>query len=283
MRLNENAKASLAALVEAFRTGEIGKVVERTVIPMADVPCAKWSLCNRVVVSLSGTDDARGYRQWKEVGRHVKKGSNALYILVPWYAKKQKEDDEEEGEDARVLRGFMGAPVFRYEDTDGAPIERPDTKPPELPPLFEVAECFGVSVKYQGHLGRAYGTFRPGESQITLESHDEAVFWHELAHAAHLRVNGTLKDGQDAKQEAVAELSATVIAGLYGSDWSGNCWQYISQQVRPSMGGALNLCLSVLSEVEQVLNEILGTESLRDRIGCPKGGETNGSIQVPAV
>ena len=258
--LNEKAEKQLQSLVEAFRTGKIGEVVGRTVIPAADVPCAKWSLCNRVVVSLAGTDDARGYRQWREVGRHVKRGSKAIYISVPWYVKKKEEDGEDE--DARVLRGFMGAPVFRYEDTDGEPIERPETEPPELPPLYEVAERFGVSVKYQGHLGRAYGTFRPGESQITLESHDEAVFWHELAHAAHLRVNGALKNGQDPKQEAVAELSATVIAGLYGSDWSGNCWRYIERY----SGDPLGVCLSVLSEVEKVLSEILGTEHREGRM-----------------
>jgi len=104
-------------------------------------------------------------------------------------------------------------------------------------------------------LGRAYGSFSPGQKEIGLESHDEPVFWHELAHAAHHKVKeGMLKPGQDPKQEAVAELTATVIAGLYGSDWSGNCWQYM----RSYSQNPLTLCLSVLAEVEGVLNEILG-------------------------
>ena len=260
--LNSKAQRQLERLVEAFRTGKIGEVVGRTVISMADVPCSKWSLCNRVIVSLAGTDDARGYRQWKDVGRYVKKGSRAIYILVPWIVKQKRDDDEEEGEEARILRGFMGAPVFRYEDTDGEPIERPEREPPELPPLYEVAELFGVKVKYQGHGGRYYGRYHLDDQQMIIESHDEIVFWHELAHAAHLRVNGTLKDGQDAKQEAVAELAATVIAGLYGSDWSGNCWQYIQRYT----GDPLGVCLSVLSEVEKVLNEILGIEHREGRM-----------------
>ena len=286
--LNGKAKKQLENLVDAFRTGEIGQVVERTVIPLADVPCAKWSLCNRVIVSLSGTDDARGYRQWKEVGRYVKKGSKAIYILVPWYTKKPTEDAEEkDGE--RMLRGFMSAPVFRFEDTDGEPIDRPQMEPPELPSLFEVAERFDVKVRWQGHLGRAYGTFRPGEKEITLESHDEPVFWHELAHAAHQRVNGTLKDGQDPKQEAVAELSATVIAGLYGSDWSGNCWRYIQRY----SGDPLGLCLSVLAEVEKVLGEILTLEDGYDEggdsgsaarsahcDGYPSSGDSGGTVRA---
>ena len=62
MRMSDKAKQQLGALVDAFRSGRIGEVVRRTVIPMPDVPCAKWSLCNRVLVSLAGTDDARGYK-----------------------------------------------------------------------------------------------------------------------------------------------------------------------------------------------------------------------------
>ena len=251
--LKPKAKKQLQKLVEAFRTGEIGEVVRRTVIPPLDVPCAKWSLCNRVIVSFAGTDDARGYRQWQEVGRHVKKGSKALYILVPWIVKKQDEKEKDEDDEAQVLKGFITRAVFRYEDTDGTEIERPKLEPPALPPLYEVAERFGVEVKYQGHLGKAYGHFSATHDRIVLETHDEKTFWHELAHAAHFRVKGMFKPGQDPKQEAVTELTATVIAGLYGSDWSGNCWQYLQSYSQNPLG----LCLSVLAEVEQVLNEIL--------------------------
>jgi hypothetical protein len=31
-----------------------------------------------------GTRDARGWTQWKEAGRHIKKGSKAFTILAPW-------------------------------------------------------------------------------------------------------------------------------------------------------------------------------------------------------
>ena len=254
--LNSKARAQLERLVEAFRTGEVSEVVRRTVIPALDVPCSKWSLCNRVIVSLAGTDDARGYRQWQEVGRYVKKGAKAVYILVPWIVTKKDEEEDEEENGVRTLRGFLAKAVFRFEDTDGDPIERPEVEPRILPPLFEGAERFGLGVKYQGHQGRAYGYFAPGRRQIVLESHDEQTFWHELGHAAHTRVKGELKGGQDPKQEAVAELCATVIAGLYGSDWSGNCWQYIQGYSKNPLG----LCLSVLSEVQDVLSEVLGQE-----------------------
>ena len=252
--LSSKAQEQLQKLVEVFRTGEIAQVVKRTVIPALDVPCAHWSLCNRVIVALSGTDDARGYRQWMEVGRHVNKGAKGIYILVPWISKTEKEENGERGkEETNVLRGFMSRAVFAYEDTDGEEIERPEIEPPELPPLYEVAERFGVKVRYQGHQGSEFGYYVPDRKEIVLMSHQEKTFWHELAHAAHQRVWGTLKRGQDPKQEAVAELTATVIAGLYGADWSGNCWQYIQAYTT----SPLSLCLSVLSDVERVLGEIM--------------------------
>jgi len=68
------------------------------------------------------------------------------------------------------------------------------------------------------------------------------------------------------------ELVATVIAGLYGSDWSGSCWGYIQSYT----GDPLNLCLSVLSEVEKVLEEILG------RDGDRWEQEASGAIDVAA-
>src|SRR4051794_40846156 len=43
--------------------------------------CA-WSLCNQLLVLLAGTADARGYRQWQEGGRHVKKGAKSIRILA---------------------------------------------------------------------------------------------------------------------------------------------------------------------------------------------------------
>lgn len=91
----------------------------------------------------------------------------------------------------------------------------------------------------------------------TLETHDEKTFWHELGHAAHHRIHPHLKPGQDPKQEAVAELAATVIAGLYGSDFSGNCWHYLEGYSKDP----LSLCLSVLSDTEKVLALLLSDSS----------------------
>ena len=85
-RLPDKAQVQLDQLLEAFRTGEVETAIAKNMIPRHpdDVrPCDAWSLSNRVMCWLSGTADARGYRQWKQMGRHVKKGCKAVYILAP--------------------------------------------------------------------------------------------------------------------------------------------------------------------------------------------------------
>ena len=59
-----------------------------------------------------------------------------------------------------------------------------------------------------------------------------------------------------------------MIAGLYGSDWSGNCWQYLERYGKNPLG----LCLSVLSKIEEILIEIFShatqTTEAPDQVGA---------------
>ena len=61
------------------------------------------ALRNRLLMMLAGTEDARGFRQWEKVGRMVKKGAKAFYILAPRIIKVKDEETEEE---KHVLAGF---------------------------------------------------------------------------------------------------------------------------------------------------------------------------------
>jgi hypothetical protein len=58
------------------------------------------------------TSDARGYRQWQEVGRQVKKGEKSLPILVPIVRKRTTENREtDQEEETSYLAGFTSAPA----------------------------------------------------------------------------------------------------------------------------------------------------------------------------
>src|ERR1035441_4019808 len=86
---------------------------------------AKWSWGNQLLVILRGFSDARGFNQWREVGRWVRKGEKALFILGPV---KKKITDKETGEEKSIVVGFKGVAVFGYEQTDGAPHPIGDTE-----------------------------------------------------------------------------------------------------------------------------------------------------------
>jgi hypothetical protein len=205
---------------------------------------------------LSGTHDARGFLQWQEVKRFVRKGSKAIYILVPYIS---KSIDQESGDPKPILKGFMGKAVFRVEDTDGEPLPYEKLELPDLP-LLDRAREWGIEVKaipgnyhYQG-----YYAFR--RKEIALATKAECVFFHELAHASHEKIKGSLKSGQDPFQEIVAELAATALCRLVGKDPKdslGNSYQYIQEYARKVNVTALSGCLTVMAETEKVIKLIL--------------------------
>jgi hypothetical protein len=207
---------------------------------------------------MAGTDDARGYKQWQAAGRQVVKGARSFAILAPRTVKRTELVDGAEVERV-VTVGFLGVPVFRVEDTEGAPLETPDYAPAELPPLFEVAERLGVTVRWLPFADRYYGYYTPGRHEIILCSTDAATFWHELAHAAHEKVKGSLRGGQDRRQEVVAETVAAVLARMYDFELGELAWSRRYVEGYATGRDAGRAVLSVLAEVEAVLDLILTT------------------------
>jgi len=111
------------------------------------------------------------------------------------------------------------------------------------------------------------GYFCQEQKEIALATREESVFFHELAHAAHQRISGELKGGQEWKQEIVAELSAASLCKIVGktSKFLGNQYQYIEQYAREANLTPWQACMKVLSDVEKVLNLILGRTTSKDR------------------
>jgi hypothetical protein len=254
--MKERIRQALDGILERFKNKDIPETIAYAMFPIPDVPSAKWSLLNRTLMFLAGTQDARGFRQWHQMNRYVKRGSRAFHILVPYIQRIENQETEEVRE---VLRGFMCRPVFRYEDTDGDPIEYPRLELPELP-LVKKAEQWGISIKAIPGNYKYYGYYASSRKEIALASKEECVFFHELAHCAHEKVKGRLKPDQDPLQEIVAELSAQAlcrIAGKQPHDTLGNSYTYIDRYAQKLRIGPYAACLRVMSETERVLELIL--------------------------
>jgi hypothetical protein len=254
--ISDKAQGVLAELVQLFEEPDkLVGIISEAFIPDLDPdkPMNGWSLANRMMVVMHRTTDARTFKQWQAVGRSVKKGVHAFYLLAPCFVKEEYADKVTKQTEERLkLVGYRGFPVFRVEDTDGEAL--PSAAPAVFPPLMEVAEAWGVGVRWLGGAKGVglLGVYSKGEKEIVLLTHGQATWFHELAHAADDAVSGM--EGDKAEKEAVAELSAAVLARLYGLRMDRSSWLYIEHYAGKN---AMGLVRSVLPRVEMVLAEIL--------------------------
>ena len=222
MQFYRKAESAASQILEAFQTGNLPQALAPIFIRRKDnVPCRAWSWSNQLLAALNGTSDARGYRQWQEVGRQVKKGEKSFPILVPIVRKRTTENRETgQEEETTYLAGFTSAPVFGIEQTEGDPLPAPD---PEVAtwldslPLLKVAREWGLSIDaYNGRPGAPLGKYRHGRG-IALGVQNLSTWAHEMCHAADDRLGNLRERGQHWRSETVAELGGAI---LLASEWS---------------------------------------------------------------
>jgi hypothetical protein len=232
---------------------------------------AKWSWGNQLLVILRGFTDARGFAQWLEVGRWVKKGEKAFYILGPV---KKKLIDKETGEERSIVVGFKGIPVFGLEQTEGEPLPIGD---PEIEawldslPLVDVAKKWNLSVDaFNGETAGFLGVYRR-RCGIALGVKNLSTWMHELVHAADDR-NGTMRElGQHWRSETVAELGGAVMLELLGLSHEadlGGCFGYIQTYAQKEKIGVTEACMNVLHRTCAAVGLILdAAEQIRLHTG----------------
>ncbi len=171
--LNQRVSETLNKIVELFKTGNVPQAISIATFPPFDVPSNAWSLTNRLIMIINGTSDARGFNQWKDINRYVKKGSKAFHILAPWISKKkdmcapQQDNEEKPVHISQLLRGFLAVPVFKVEDTDGDELDYQKLELPKLP-LLDVAKNWGIDVAPVAYQGGWFGYYRPDKDEIRL-------------------------------------------------------------------------------------------------------------------
>ncbi len=108
----ERANSELEKIVELFSSTQLPDLCAKALINAPGKPCVKWSFGNQILTFVAGTTDARGYKQWMQVGRHVKAGAKAFRILGPVFVKKRIESpslNQKDGEqDTEILVGYPG-------------------------------------------------------------------------------------------------------------------------------------------------------------------------------
>jgi hypothetical protein len=228
-------------------------------------PCRKWSWGNQLIVALHGYSEARGFRQWGDVGRHVLKGQKAVYILAPCVKKFEAEGDDGTTEEHSAVYGFRCVPVFGLEQTDGAPLPVDAEVIAWLAglPLREVAESWGIEIQsYDGAAGGRLGFYSCAGDRIGLGVANPSTWAHELTHAADDRNIGGLKPGQRVDQEIVAELGSAILLTLIGQPVDadlGGCWRYVEAYASKTGKPTVDICLELLNRTCKAVDLILTT------------------------
>lgn len=264
MKLTDKAQALTRELADLFMHPETMAEGLSTILLTdihADRPMAKWSFRNKLLAWKAGTFEARTFNQWRKLGVKVNKGAHCFLILGPILVKPKDEDGDDEG--GMKLVGFRCIPEFRVEDTDFAD-QVPDWSPASPPPLMEIAKTWGIDVRYvPANVASPAAGYTNCDQYITLCTHDDRVFFHELVHVADAKANGKRAvDNPRALEEleAIAEMGAAVIARMFGYRFDNRPYTYVSRftdkpqdlvfKILPKLEKALKL---VMSEAEKLV------------------------------
>lgn len=282
MQYYGRAEEVALAIVEKFKAGEVGQPLADVWIKnLADVPSNRWSPRNRLIMHLvGGTHDARGFKQWQEVGRKVKKGTHALHILGPVTRNIKIKDDDGKEVTISKLFGFKSIPVHAIHNTEvfdddlWAKANIKDEAIREFLdelPLKEVAQAWGIELAaYSGKEASAKGWYARN-GVIGLGTKNLSTWTHELIHAAEDKLGALPKQYKGTeKQEAevVAELGGATLLIMMGHDVeadTGGAWQYISSWAGED--NAVPTCLKVLNRVCEAIQLVMDTanfETLRE-------------------
>jgi hypothetical protein len=248
MFYNDRADDAVQQIVDAFRQpNSLPRATASIFHHRQDgVPCRNWSWRNQLLVALHGHTDARGYCQWKNVGRTVRHGEKAFYILSPLNT---LAPDQITGVEQAVVYGFEGLAVFGFDQTDGEPLlVKGGTRRRWIEKLtvLAVARVWGLQVKTFG-----------GEGILP-----HPILTQELVGAADRRNRKYEEPGPCWGSDSVARLGGAALSHMLAIQHDtdlGECWNQIRHHAKQEGKQAIEVCSLVLDRTCEAIATILAT------------------------
>lgn len=194
----------------------------------------RYSFYNQLLIGSQCPDASRvaGFKTWKSLGRHVKKGERALRILAPRVITKE----DHKGDEVKGIAGFFAVPVFDVSQTEGKelPTIFHPLKGTAPDGVFSRAEALmvskGYTVSFEPLRDGLYGfvdskkriVLREGESQAQTLS----TMVHEMSHA----LLGHVGDEHKARDagELEAETASWIVCRNLGLETSDSSFTYLA-------------------------------------------------------
>lgn len=205
----------------------------------------QYSFNNTMLILAQCSDATKvaGFKTWQKLGRQVRKGEKALWILAPRTFKNKPNDDadakEDDDEDTpeKTFVTFKPVPVFDLSQTDGEPLPSPVQRlQGDDGGLFKRvkawSEAWGCPVSVEDFEGRANGFYDPERHAITVRAGIDPAqqlktLVHELAHA-HLHRDIEVYRAHRGDCELEAESTAFVVLNHFGIDAGAYSFGYVA-------------------------------------------------------
>ena len=195
----------------------------------------QYSFANTVLILCQCPTASRvaGFHTWRRLGRQVRRGEHAIWILAPVTRRVDADDDSEQS--TRVVAGFRPVPVFDLAQTEGDPLPElcarlaGDDPRGAYAGLVQVASLLGFTVEDHTFAGETNGdcshALRRIRVEVNLEpAHRVKTLCHELAHAL-------LHEDSDAERglkELEAESVAFIVCDALGLDAGAWSFGYVA-------------------------------------------------------
>ncbi|HZQ86064.1 MAG TPA: ArdC-like ssDNA-binding domain-containing protein [Acidimicrobiales bacterium] len=228
----------------------------------------RYSFNNTLLICLQRPDATRvaGFHAWRKLGRNVRKGEKAIWILAPVTQRVElqvrSEDDELETVARRSPVAFKPTCVFDISQTDGVELPQVCTRlagedvTGVYGRLVAVARSLGYTVEEDHLTGEVNGDCNFEKRRIRVEVRNDQVqqvktLAHELAHAM-LHENFT--------DRSLAELEAESVAYIVCDALDINSGDYTFGYVAGWAGGgdeAVSRIKAAGSRIQHTADDIL--------------------------
>jgi hypothetical protein len=174
-----------------------------------------------ILMSFPEATQVAGFQRWKSMGRYVKKGEKGIPILAPILVDENPDDPDSE----KVLRGFKVVRVFDVSQTDGEPLpEPPNWKSPEQnkkleEKLIQFANKRGIRVSVVKLGGETQGVSKGKLIEIDPSAGTKTLI-HEIGHEILHR--GENRPTESCLRELEAESVAYVVCKHFGLEISSS-------------------------------------------------------------
>jgi len=191
-----------------------------------------YSFNNTILILCQRSTASRvaGFHTWRRLGRVVRRGENALWILAPVTRRTASASDDEPEQSTRLVAAFRPVPVFDISQTDGEPLPEICTRLSGDDPrgaydrLVQVASDIGFTAEDHVFEDETNGDCSHQSRRIRVSTrlepaHRAKTLCHELA---HLLLHSEPMD------RALAELEAESVAFIVadGLDIQSDAWSF---------------------------------------------------------